>query len=254
MIVLILITIPMQASSKTNGDILLEQVRITIPSRSNTFLNMTLEGNTGYYGSYFSTSGNVSFSIVRTSELDLFMQGVDTWLYQDSYQFQPCWEYPSYNQMNVTFVFESLSEESTELTFYIYQDTTDIVVNIDSTWISNYPPKLEFNTTFGGGLFDHAQGYLYLTGDNQSRGYFSFINNGTRFWTAGRWTEGRFDEYQDGEYELFLDVYDVFSEYTTRSFIFNKETNRTSFLVILTLGGVVALSFGIEYFRRRKYN
>jgi hypothetical protein len=258
LVFLALLSSPIPARSLiSDGDLLLASDSATLPPNGFLIVNLTLERNTGYYGSY-DCSGLIKFGIVKTSGLDSYLAGVyDDRLYEESNTSQTRWEYPCDVNVNASFVYKSLVDSEVTLEYEIYQDSTPIEVFLNFSWIANYPPKLEISANFTGGFFQSASGTIYPLGSNESYRYGVFFNsNGTDTWTAGEYPyrKGRFDEYPDGEYNLTLRVLDVFDEETNRYYPFTKNTQRNSIMIILGLMGIFAIAFGVEQTRRRFVN
>jgi hypothetical protein len=235
-------------SSGTSDDNLLFQNEVYINRIQPTILNISSPGGVGYYGSFSAHSGMASLSIVYTSDLIQYFNSTSSIpLRRYVNSSTPHWEYPSYNQENISIVFEVFEGEEFMLQYRIFEDTTaPIILEPKSKRVSIYPPKYEIEFSFTGGFFSCA----WISISNTSWTAY-LTSNETRVWAPYRYEQGALIVLPDGSYNVTITAHDEFDR-TTESYFRIKKTTDSSFLFAMTsILAISSIAIAIEIIRRR---
>lgn len=240
--------IPKTVASPPNEDKEIFSGTLPLTSGEYTTYNLTCFEGEGYYGHLVSENGPISFLIVRTEQLELFIEGEvspeEAWMNQTLHR----WEYPCTETANMTFALTPVYNENSIVDFSVKQDNTPVYVDIDVERVSLYLPAYNLTFTFTGGFFVSALVEV-INGSFVRRLY----GNGTITWEAYYYngTLGAYISYPDGNYIVRVNTEEEMGRHHENQEQIFKAAGREATEFTILLVSATMISIVVEIARRR---
>lgn len=222
--------------------------RVVISKDDYGFLNFSFYEGFGYYGELVSEDGYVSLSIIQTEYLSSFVDGIAEPEYQWNDTVIPRWEYPCRETVNISLALIPLENDSVTVYLSIYQDITEIEVDMESVQVSMFPPIYNLSFRFTGGFFDYA--YIDIVNASLFR---RLDTNSTIMWRAYRYNSslGAYLPYRDGEYTIIVSIHDDMNQSSQIEMELNIIAGRKLMEFVLLFGCAILASIAVEASRRK---